>query len=101
MAKRRIPPDVEERAVALLQEIASKHRRPIRVQRRGTFLYVGDVRWGQVSPLCRLEYRGAEHDWGFAIYKYSDEVYANDEFFFPECGTLEELLITAFQAYPD
>jgi len=71
---------------------------------RGKFLYLDRQDDGRLSPICRLEYTGNMEDWSFAIYKYSDERYDEEEWFFPGeehvDGTLEGAMKAGLEAYP-
>jgi hypothetical protein len=71
---------------------------------QGAFLYLDRCDYGQVSRICRLQYTGALDRWQFAIFKYSDERYDPDEWFFPGAeqvdGTIEGALRAAMAAYP-
>lgn len=42
-------------------------------------VYLDRNEFGQVLPICRLEYRGEIKRWDFAIYKYSLERYSAQE----------------------
>ena len=71
---------------------------------RGKFLYLDRQDYGRQHPICRLEYTGKMEDWSFAIYKYSDERYDEEEWFFPGAehvdGTLEGAMQAGLEAYP-
>lgn len=71
---------------------------------RGAFLYLDRCDYGQVGPIGRLTYTGALDRWEFAIYRYSDERYAPDEWLFPGAGaldgTLEGAMRAGMAAYP-
>jgi hypothetical protein len=71
---------------------------------RGKFLYLDRQDYGRLHPICRLEYTGKMEDWSFAIYKYSDERYDEEEWFFPGSehvdGTLEGAMKAGLEAYP-
>ena len=71
---------------------------------KGKFLYLDRQDYGRRSPICRLEYTGKMEDWSFAIYKYSDERYDDDEWFFPGAehvdGTIEGAMKAGLEAYP-
>ena len=71
---------------------------------QGAFLYLDRSDHGQVSRICRLTYTGTPDRWAFAIYKYSDERYDPDEWFFPGAdqvdGTLEGAMRAGLAAYP-
>jgi hypothetical protein len=71
---------------------------------RGKCLYLDRQDYGRVSPICRLEYTGEMEDWSFAIYKYSDERYDEEEWFFPGSehvdGTIEGAMKAGLEAYP-
>jgi hypothetical protein len=71
---------------------------------RGRFLYLDREDYGRLHPICRLEYTGKIDDWSFAIYKYSDERYDAQEWFFPGSGhvdgTIEGAMRASLEAYP-
>jgi hypothetical protein len=71
---------------------------------KGTFLYLDRQDDGRLTPICRLEYTGKMEDWSFAIYKYSDERYDAEEWFFPGAehvdGTIEGAMKAGLEAYP-
>jgi hypothetical protein len=71
---------------------------------RGKFLYLDREDYGRLHPICRLEYTGEMEDWSFAIYKYSDERYDDDEWFFPGAGhvdgTIEGAMKAGLEGYP-
>jgi hypothetical protein len=50
---------------------------------KGQYLYLDRDDMGQPSPICRLKWNGRMDNWEFAIYKYSDNRYDPDEWFFP------------------
>ena len=71
---------------------------------RGRFLYLERFTHGRSMPICRLEYTGSMDDWGFAIFKYSDERYDPKEWMFPGSenvdGTIEGAMKAGLEAYP-
>lgn len=71
---------------------------------RGAHLYLGRQHGGRFGPICRLTYTGDMQHWDFAIYKYSDERYDPDEWFFTGAeevdGTIEGALRAGLKAYP-
>ena len=71
---------------------------------KGKFLYLDRQDYGRLHPICRLEYTGNMEDWSFAIYKYSDERYDAEEWFFPGAGhvdgTIEGAMQAGLEAYP-
>jgi hypothetical protein len=71
---------------------------------RGAFLYLDRYDYGQVGAIGRLTYTGALDRWEFAIYRYSEERYAPDEWLFPGAseldGTVEGAMRAGLAAYP-
>lgn len=71
---------------------------------KGKYLYLDRADFGKPSPICRLEYTGGIDGWEFAIYKYSDNKYDPDEWFFPGSGlvngTIEGAMLAGLEAYP-
>lgn len=74
------------------------------VRFRGKYCYLDRDDYGHVGPRARLTYTGDMEDWGFAIYKYSDERYNPHEWLFPGGGyvdgTVAGALRAALEAYP-
>lgn len=50
---------------------------------KGKYLYLDGDDSGEVGHICRLEYAGPKRGWYFAIYKYSDDRFDEDDWFFP------------------
>lgn len=71
---------------------------------KGRFLYLDRYEHGLVSHICRLTYTDNFNEWEFAIYKYSDELYAPEECIFPGDqyvdGTIEGAMKAGLEAYP-
>jgi hypothetical protein len=71
---------------------------------QGAFLYLDRCDYGQVGRIGRLTYTGTLDRWEFAIYTYSDNRYAPDEWLFPGAehldGTIEGALRAGMAAYP-
>jgi hypothetical protein len=104
---RGIPDEVKTDVAAIVQHFnTTVIRNPhcVYVPRyRGKFLYLDRQDYGRLSPICRLEYTGNMEDWSFAIYKYSDERYDEEEWFFPGAehvdGTIEGAMKAGLEAY--
>lgn len=71
---------------------------------KGKFLYLDQVGDGKPSPICRLTWTGSMDNWDFAIYKYSDNGYDPEEWFFPGSGkvngTVTGAMEAGLEAYP-
>ena len=71
---------------------------------RGTYLYLDRYDYGTTNAICRLKYTGNIKDWEFAIFKYSNEKYDPDEWFFAGSefvdGTIQGAMKAGLQAYP-
>jgi hypothetical protein len=71
---------------------------------KGRFLYLERFSDGRSKPICRLEYTGRIDNWDFAIFKYSNERYDPEEWFFPGVGhvdgTVEGAMKAGLEAYP-
>jgi hypothetical protein len=107
-ATRGIPDAVKTEVAAIVQYfnttvIRNPHCRYI-PRYKGKFLYLDRQDYGRQHPICRLEYTGKMEEWSFAIYKYSDEQYDEEEWFFPGAGhvdgTLEGAMKAGLEAYP-
>jgi hypothetical protein len=71
---------------------------------KGKFLYLDRIERRKPSPICRLTWTGAMDKWEFAIYKYSDNCYDPEEWFFPGAekvdGTITGAMEAGMAAYP-
>lgn len=109
MPKPKITPEIKQQADALVARFNAEtlQDRPwahYATSYRSAFLYLGHQRGGTFHPVCRLTYTGDMNNWDFAIYKYSDERYDPEEWFFPGAdeidGTIEGAMRAGLQAYP-
>jgi len=70
---------------------------------KGKYLYLDRDDSGEVGHVCRLEYAGPKQGWYFAIYKYSDDKYDAEDWFFPGNdlvdGTVKGALAAGMEAY--
>ncbi len=70
---------------------------------KGKYLYLDRDDSGDSGHICRSEYAGPKGGWYFAIYKYSDERYDEEEWFFPGNefvdGTVKGALKAGMEAY--
>jgi hypothetical protein len=72
---------------------------------KGKFIYLDRAEYGRKpAPICRLTWNGVMDQWIFAIYKYSDEVYDPEEWFFTGAelvnGTVSGAMAAGMAAYP-
>jgi hypothetical protein len=108
MAIKTIPKEVQTQAEEVVAEFNRKtfgsEDVGYRARFRGRFLYLDRQQYGQLSQICRLTYTGDTQDWEFAIFKYSDERYDPEEWFFPGSGkvdgTIEGAMKAGLEAYP-
>lgn len=105
MAKPKITPELKEEIEAVVADFnrgVNPYERYI-TQYRGAFLYLGHQKRNKFWPICRLTYTGNMDGWEFAIYKYSDERYDPDEWFFPGAdevdGTIQGAMRAGLKAY--
>ncbi len=87
MAKPKIAPEIKAQADAIVarfngETLKIKPWAHYVTNYRGAYLYLGHQRGGKFWPVCRLKYTGDMEKWEFAIYKYSDERYDPEEWFF-------------------
>ena len=70
---------------------------------KGKYLYLDRDDLGDPSPICRLEWNGNIDNWDFAIYKYSDNCYDPEEWYFPGAelvdGTVTGAMKAGMEAY--
>ncbi len=109
MTSKSIPKEIQDQAIEIITDFNRKQfGRPDRgyqVRFRGKFLYLNRIGHGsRSSPICRLTYTGKMDGWEFAIYKYSDEAYDPEEWFFPGAekvdGTISGAMESGLLAYP-
>ncbi len=108
MAAKAIPADVRQRAEEAVerfnQEVLGGGGVRYVPRFKGQYLYLDRQTSGSAGPICRLKYTGAFDRWEFAIYKYSDERYDAEEWFFPGSqhvdGTVAGALKAGLEAYP-
>ena len=109
MAKPKLTPEIRQQADAIVarfnvEPLKNKPYARFVTNYRGANLYLGHERHGKFWPVCRLTYTGDMEHWEFAIYRYSDERYDPDEWFFTGAeeldGTIEGAMRAGLQAYP-
>jgi len=106
--KKMIPDDVRAQVETIVEHFNRKvikdSHRFFLVRFRGKHAYLDRDDYGHVGPRARITYTGDMQAWDFAIYKYSDEAYDPEEWFFPGAGdvngTVEGALRAAAKAYP-
>lgn len=102
-----IPEDVKREVEAIVKRFNRKNSRRddcyYEAQFRSKHCYLYRSDYGRLGPICRLTYTGKIDDWKFAIFKWSSETYAPDEWFFPGSelvdGTVEGAMRAGLQAY--
>jgi len=107
MSTNRIPDRVRDGALHIIEQFNQKNLPKTGCRYiprfKGRYLYLDREDFGRTGPICRLEYAGGEKGWYFAIYKYSDNRYDSEEWFFPGNervdGTIEGALEAGMQAY--
>ena len=112
MAKKAIPDEVRAEVEARIQRFNQTELQAVgmgsnvsySVRFRGKHAYLDRDAYGRSGPICRLTYSGAIDKWEFAIFKYSDERYDPDEWFFGGAehvdGTVEGAMRAGLEAYP-
>ncbi len=109
MAKPKISTETRQQADAIVarfnvEQLRNKPYAHYVTNYRGAHLCLGHERRGKFWPICRLTYTGDMEGWEFAIYKYSDEHYDPDEWYFTGAeevdGTIEGAMRAGLKAYP-
>jgi len=103
----RIPDQVRGEALRVIQQFNQKNLAKTGCRYiprfKGKYLYLEREDLAGVGPICRLEYAGQRKGWYFAIYKYTDDRYDPEEWFFPGServdGTIKGALEAGMQAY--
>lgn len=96
--------DVERIVAAFNRKNFQKLNSGYSVRFKGQYLYLDRNEYHRPSPICRLKFNGQMDNWDFAIYKYSDNGYDPEEWFFPGAGevdgTIEGAMKAGMLAYP-
>jgi hypothetical protein len=108
MGKDVIPEEVRKRATDCIAEFNRKNSPDGNVayvaRFKGKCLYLDREEYGRLGPICRLTWTGNEKRWKFAIFRYSDDRYDPEEWFFPGSekvdGTIEGAMWAGLEAYP-
>lgn len=108
MSSKRIPSEVKKQVDKIVADFNQKVIKDPDIyyltRYRGRFVYLERFNYGHSGPICRLEYTGEIDNWDFAIFKYSDDRYDPDEWFFPGAGevdgTVEGAMRAGLEAYP-
>ena len=103
MASKGIPQEVRDQVIEIItafnRQQFGRSGHAYQTRFRGRFLYLDRTDYGgRPSPICRLTYTGKMDDWDFAIYKYSDERYDPDEWFFDGAGEVDGTITGAMKA---
>jgi hypothetical protein len=108
MPKTTIPPEAQAEAQKLIDEFNRENfsdddSRELGItgysaRFKGKYLYLDRDDMGRPSPICRLTWNGKMDDWDFAIYKYSDNRYDAEDWFFPGAGDVDGTVTGAMQA---
>jgi hypothetical protein len=107
MSSKSIPSEikkqVDNRVAEFNQKVISNPNIYYVTRYRGRFLYRERFKYGRSGPICRLEYSGSIDNWDFAIFKYSNERYDPEEWFFSGAGhvdgTVEGAMKAGLEAY--
>lgn len=109
MSKPKLTPEIKAQADAIVarfnaEELRDQPRAHYVTRYQRDHLHLGHQRGGRFWPVCRLTYTGDMNNWEFAIYKYSDECYDPQEWFFTGAGevdgTIEGAMRAGLKAYP-
>lgn len=112
--KQTIPPEIQAEVQKLIDEFNRENFSAPAFKKfgisgysarfKGKYLYLDRDDMGEPSPICRLTWNGRMDNWDFAIYKYSDNRYDPEEWFFPGekyvDGTVTGAMKAGMIAYP-
>jgi len=90
--------EVEKIVAAFNRKTFKNPARGFSARFKGQYLYLDRNEHHRPSPICRLKYNGQMDNWGFAIYKYSDNGYDPEEWFFPGAGEVDGTIKGAMKA---
>ena len=108
MKAKGISDDVKQKAEDIIEEFNQKTFSEsdcfYQARFKGKYLYLDRSDYGNLSPICRLTYKGSMNRWEFAIFKWSSEKYDPEEWFFPGSehvnGSIEGAMKSGLEAYP-
>ncbi len=109
MAKSKIPDDIKEAAIGIIEKHNQKKFRnnpDVRyyAKFKGEFLYLNRKEYSNDSQIARLRFNGSMKDWGYWAFLYSSESYSDDLFMMPGSefldGTIEGALKAGDKVYP-
>jgi hypothetical protein len=108
VSKKSIPDEVKQQAneviAAFNEGVIKDPSRHCTARYKGSYLYIDRYDHDVLFHVCRLEYTGKTDVWEFAVFKYSDECYDQDEWCFPGFGhvdgTIAGALRAGLRAYP-
>jgi hypothetical protein len=102
MSSKSIPQEVKKQVDQIVEEfnqrVLSNPNIYYLTRYRGRFLYLERFNYGRSGPICRLEYTGSLDNWDFAIFKYSNERYDPEDWFFPGAGQVDGTVAGAMKA---
>jgi hypothetical protein len=102
MSSKSIPQEVKKQVDQIVEEfnqrVISNPNIYYLTRYRGRFLYLERFNYGRSGPICRLEYTGSLDNWDFAIFKYSNERYDPEDWFFPGAGQVDGTVAGAMKA---
>ena len=88
-----------DRMVAEFNQTTIKNPQCFYVARyRGSDLHLDRHHYGPLEPIARLKYQGELTHWEFAIYKYSQNRYDPNEWFFPGAEHVDGTVVGAMKA---
>ena len=123
-AKKSIPKNVKTEVLAIVAAFNEEHKTAFQMTFRGRFAYLAKTEVSALqntfrqifaekmgipisnipqapsvtTKLGRLAYNGEMDNWGFAVFKYSREVYDANEWFFPGAQKLDGTITGALNA---
>ena len=104
MTKALIPENVKQEMDSRIDQFNQKYHCQYVPRYKKDCLYFDRYDGDILSQICRLKYKGKINNWDFAIFKYSDEQYDEEEFLFPGAehvnGTVEGAMRAGLKAYP-
>ncbi len=108
MTTKKIPTDIQQQAVAIIEEFNQQELKGYSsyIPRfKGAFLYLDRSDHGvRATEICRLKFTGSLDEWEFAIFKHSSNKYDPNEWFFPGIehvdGSIGGAMRAGIMAYP-
>jgi hypothetical protein len=96
--KMKLSKKTQEELEEQVKSFNKEHKSKFKIRFRGKFIYLDKVTLFRTTHIGRLKYNGSLDTLSFAVYKYSNNSYNANEFFFPGMDQLNGNINGAMKA---